>query len=248
MNEEEVSKACKKLEIPLLTISNPICMPGKAVEFEVVPGPNYDKLFQFVDEHSQGYIGIAYPQLENCTEISDEIFDHVTLLKLDYWEPVIRKGELWSYSLEASYSAKAKILKCHADLGFRLAKLVLDPDNMEQPSRRAAFHAVMKAWVNLRLLAGGLDSHFACFPARDNINFRTFWKNPKTLPDKVFMYLEGDYYDKIRYFMASSILEKVDAACSMVEKARLSGLRFEYAKTNYSGLLLDNPSCKISNN
>lgn len=248
MNADDARNACDNLEIPLLILSDPVLMPGKAVEFEIAPEQHYEKLFQFVDERSQGYVGIAYPMLENCRDISDEIFDHVTLLKLDYWEPVVRKGELWSYSLEASFTAKAKILNCHADLGFRLAKLMLDEDNMAKPSRREAFHAVMKTWINLRLLDGGLDSHYACFPARDNANFRAFWDNPVTLPDKVFMYLEGDYYDKIRLFMASNILEKVDAACGLVEKARYSGFRFEFAKTNYSGLLMDNPSCKICDN
>lgn len=219
-----------KLNVPLpvLPATCSVFQGGCQYEFEVEPFEYRQKLLEYAGLHTNNQIVVAYPRCEDeAKNVDCDIFRLGTAMNMSVCEPVVRKGELWSYAIETDYTRKVRIESYTYVDGVRLARCV---PYRERPLRLTSgqiAQLIMPLWVSVRCNQGLLDHLQVIFPSLENARFRSFLEQPDDALEQICANIPLEFSQQAAYFNAENILERAELVLQFLNTMHSQGMQID---------------------
>ncbi len=221
------------LPLPMLPVTTGVYQSNHNYEFEIAPQDYLEKIFAYARKYTNNQVVLVYPKNENGeTDANCPVYDVGTVIRMHVCEPVVRKGELWSYSIETTDTQKANIIACGAKDGVRLAICTPYRERNVELSLGQKMMLLLPIWISIRANVGGNDSIHTVLPCMGNEAYAFYLRDIDGALQRVCRYLPLDFSQRAAYFAAPDVLRRCALVLEFLNKAHASGFRMEIVKAD----------------
>ncbi len=236
--------------LPVLPVTCGVYQSGYRYEFEISPLSYYEQIFDYARQHTDNQVVLAYPKREadeifpNC-----EVFALGTAIVMNVCEPVVRKGELWSYSIETVDTQKVRIVEFSESAeGVRLARCKPFKENSRCLSVEQTMNLLLPIWISIRANLGATDSLTSVLPAYGSISFMNYMTDLNSCLEQVCQFLPLAFEQRAALFAADDIIKRSFLVLRFLNKAHSSGFKIELHDAGLDELSHWNRYTKASKN
>ncbi|MDO5296964.1 MAG: hypothetical protein Q4F00_10130 [bacterium] len=236
--------------LPVLPVTCGVYQSGCRYEFEIPPLSYYERILDYAREHTDNQVILAYPKREadeaspNC-----EVFPLGTAIAMNVCEPVVRKGELWSYSIETVDTQKVEIAEFTSSAdGVRLARCKPFKERIRRLSVEQTMNLLLPIWISIRANLGATDCLTSVLPAYGSISFMNYMSDLDSCLEQVCQFLPLKYEQQAAIFAADDIIKRSMLVLRYLNKAHSSGFKIELYDAGLDELSHWNRCTKVSHN
>lgn len=236
--------------LPVLPVTCGVYQSGYRYEFEIAPLSYYEKILDYARLHTDNQVVLAYPKREadeaspNC-----EVFPLGTAIAMKVCEPVVRKGELWSYSIETVDTQKVEIAEfSESPEGVRLARCKPYRERSRRLSVEQTMNLLLPIWISIRANLGATDSLTSVLPAYGSVSFMNYMSDLDSCLDQVCQSLPLEFEQRAALFAADDVIKRSLLVLRYLNKAHAAGFKIELHDAGLDELSHWNRYTKASKN
>lgn len=236
--------------LPVLPVTCGVYQTGSSSEFEVAPHAYYEKIFDYAREYTDNQVVLAYPLEEDGDEKPDcAVFRLGTAIVMNVCDPVVRKGELWSYSIETTDTQKVKLTGfSDSPDGVRLANCVPFEDNGLKLNMEQTMALLLPIWISIRANVGSVDSLTCVMPTFGNRSFIDYIEDLDSCLDRVCAYLPLEFSQRAAFFAAEDVVKRSLLVLRFLNAAHSKGFKLDIIDADLDSLQKWNRAVKVGNN